>query len=301
MRAPARTGRRSAGECERFLEEAARAGGPPPAVASVLVRGFASGLYGVAPEPVCGDVPRCGECPLAEVCRARNSPDEPAREYPPGTSPSERLASEGPEALSTEELLAVLVSGGARAKEGEAALACERLLRERGGLRGLAEAKPDEVAGASGVSARGALAVAAAMQLARRWASESRPTGSTFRSGADFFNHYRLKRRDRKKEVFMVVLLDQKHRVIADEVCSEGTLTSALVHPREVFRRAVRESAAAVAFDHNHPSGDPAPSPNDREITARLVEVAKLLGIRLVDHVVVGDTSYFSFFEKGLL
>ncbi len=296
-----RSAARAAEETAHFLEEAARAGGPEPAVASVLVRAFASGLYGVVAEPVCGDAPRCGDCPLGGVCREKNSPSEPARRYAPGESPSERLMVEGPERLTSDELLAVLAACGSRAKEGEAVAACERLLREKDGLRALANLRPAELAKAKGIAARGARSISAAMELARRWAAAHRAVGRAFGSGADFFNHYRLRLRDLKKEVFVAVLLDQKNRVLADEVCSEGTLTASLVHPREVFLRAVRESAAAVAFVHNHPSGDPTPSGQDREITRRLAEVAELLGIRLLDHVIIGDTSFFSFVEEGLL
>lgn len=295
-----RSSARAADETARFLDEAARAGGPEPAVASVLVRAFASGVYGVVAEPFCGDAPRCGECPLRDACRECNSPSQ-ARAYGPGESPSERLAAEGPEVLSSDELLAILAAGGSRAKEAGAADACERLLRERDGLRGLATALPSEIAQAKGLSARGVRAVAAAMELARRWAAEPRAVGRAFHAAGDFFTYYRLRLRDRKREVFVAVLLDQKNRFLADETCSEGSLTSSIVHPREVFRRAVRESAAAVAFVHNHPSGDPTPSDPDREITARLADVAKLVGIRMLDHVIVGDTKYFSFAEEGLL
>lgn len=292
---------RAGEDAKRFLEDAARSGGPEPAVASVLVRAFASGVYGVVAEPTCGDAPRCDECPLCDVCRERNSPPAPSRVYGPGEAPSERLAEGGPEALSSEELLAVLAGGGARAKEAEAAETCERLLREHDGLRGLATALVSELSASKGLSPRGARAIAAAMELARRWAAEPRAVGRAFRSAADFFTHYRLRLRDLKREVFVSVLLDQKNRFLSDDVCSEGSLTSSIVHPREVFRRAVRESAAAVTFVHNHPSGDPAPSGPDREITARLADVAKLVGIRMLDHVIVGDTSYFSFAEEGLL
>ena len=292
---------RAAEEAKRFLEEAARSGGPEPAVASVLVRAFASGVYGVVAEPTCGDAPRCDECPLRDVCREQNAPSPPGRKYAPGESPSERLTEEGPKVLSSEELLAILAGGGARAKEADAAEICERLLREHEGLRGLASALVSELASSDGLSARGARAIAAAMELARRWAAEPRAVGHSFSSAADFFTHYRLRLRDLGKEVFVSVLLDQKNRFLADDFCSEGSLTSSIVHPREVFRRAVRESAAAVAFVHNHPSGDPAPSAPDREITARLAEVAKLVGIRMLDHVIVGETKYFSFAEEGLL
>jgi len=294
-----RASERTRDELARFLEEASRSGAYGPAVASVLVRAFASGIYGVVSEPVCGDVPRCEDCPLAAACRARASAGEPIPQYGEGDRPSERLVSEGPEALSTEELLSVLV--GAKGNEGEAVRTCARLLAERGGLRGLADSRLAELAGAKGLGPRGARAVAAAMELARRWAAEPRPTGRAFRSGADFFARYRLRLRDLKKEVFVAVLLDQKNRFLADEVCSEGSLTASLVHPREVFRRAIRESAAAIAFVHNHPSGDPSPSQHDREITVRLAEVAKLVGVRLLDHVIVGDSSYVSFVEKGWL
>ncbi len=292
---------RAGEDAKRFFTEAARAGGPEPAVASVLVRAFASGVFGVVGEPTCGDAPRCSECALRSMCREQNSPPSPEQKYAPGEAPSERLDEDGPEALSTEELLAILASGGTRAKEAAAADACERLLRERDGLRGLATTLVSELAGSDGLSQRGARAIAAAMELSRRWAAEPRAVGRTFRAAADFYTHYRLRLRDLRKEVFVSVLLDQKNRFVADDVCSQGSLTSSIVHPREVFRRAVRESAAAVAFVHNHPSGDPAPSGPDREITARLADVAKLVGIRMLDHVIIGDTKYFSFAEEGQL
>jgi DNA repair protein RadC len=299
---PSTRSRVRAGEdARRFFEEAARAGGPEPAVASVLVRAFASGVFGVVTEPTCGDAPQCSSCALHAMCRERNSPSSPGQEYAPGEAPSERLAEDGPEALATEELLAVLASGGTRAKEAAAVEACERLLRERDGLRGVATTLVSELAGADGLPPRAVRAIAAAMELARRWAAEPRAVGRTFRAAADFYKHYRLRLRDLRKEVFVSVLLDQKNRFVADEVCSEGSLTSSIVHPREVFRRAVRESAAAVAFVHNHPSGDPTPSGQDREITARLAEVSKLVGIRMLDHVIIGDTKYFSFAEEGQL
>ena len=298
--ASARSPARAAEETARFLDEAARAGGPEPAVASVLVRAFASGVYGVVAEPACGDVPRCDDCLLRNMCRERNSASR-ARVYGPGESPSERLAAEGPEALSSEELLALVAAPGSLAKEAGIADACEGLLREHDGLRGLATTLPSEMAKAKGLTQRGACGIAAAMELARRWAAEPRAVGRAFHSASDFFAHYRLRLRDLKREVFVSVLLDQKNRFLADDVCSAGSLTSSIVHPREVFRRAVRESAAAVAFVHNHPSGDPAPSGPDREITSRLAEVAKLVGIRMLDHVIVGDTKCFSFAEEGLL
>ena len=146
-----------------------------------------------------------------------------------------------------------------------------------------------------------AMRLRAALALARRWNVEARCRGRQFRGGADFFEFFAPRLRDLKKESFFVVLLDQKNRYMACEPVSTGTLTGAMVHPREVFRPAIREAAAAVAFVHNHPSGSPEPSRDDREITARLLEVARLVGIRVLDHVIVGDGEYFSFVEEGLL
>ncbi len=287
-------------EITRFLE-AAHTNGHDLVEASVLIRAFASGVYSVVVEPVCGDVPRCDVCTLADFCRERNFPVEEARPYGPGESPSERLAAEGTRALSSEELLALLVARDGRDTEGEAVAACENLLSSGESLRSLANKRPGELARAKGLPKRRTPVIAAAMELARRWAAEERPVGKAFNHGADFFNHYRLRLRDLKTEVFISVLLDQKHRFLSDEVCSEGNLTTTRVHPREAFRRAVRESAAAVAFVHNHPSGDPTPSADDWEITAQLVRAAKILEIPMLDHVIVGDSSYFSFFDEGMI
>jgi len=107
--------------------------------------------------------------------------------------------------------------------------------------------------------------------------------------------------RDLRKEQFWAILLDGKNRVLREERVSEGSLTASLVHPREVFAPAIRESAGAFVFVHNHPSGDPTPSVEDVEITRRLCSVADLVGIRVLDHVVVGDGAYVSFLERGLL
>ena len=172
--------KRACREVEGFLESASRAGGPAPAVASVLVRAYASGLYGVTPEAVCGDEPKCGECPLSGNCREFNSPRSAAPSYGPGERPSERIETEGARALSVSELMA-LVTAAAPAKEAAAVEACERLVKEHGGLRALSELRPADIAKTKGVSARAARAIAAAMELIRRWAEETRPTGRAVR------------------------------------------------------------------------------------------------------------------------
>jgi DNA repair protein RadC len=290
-----RASARAEGEIERFVEAAARTGAAEPAVSSVLLRGFACGIYGVAPEPVCGDAPRCDRCPLSHACRERSAPDARGG-LGVGESPTERVLLEGVASLTAEELMTVVASPS-RARERKTYASCERLLRDHGGLRGVAGLDACDLEPLLGK--RGAAALIASSELARRWASAPRSTNVVFVTGADIFNRYRVALRDLKKEVFIALALDQRNAFIADEWCSQGTLTASLVHPREAFRLAVRESAAAIAFVHNHPSGNPQPSAQDRELTERLVEVARIVGIRFVDHVIAGDATYVSFRESG--
>src|SRR5439155_19420771 len=126
-------------------------------------------------------------------------------------------------------------------------------------------------------------------------------TGTRIGSSRDLFDYYYPRLRDLRHEVFKIILLDAKHAILRDATVSEGSLTLSIVHPREVFTLAVKESAAAVIFLHNHPSGDPTPSQEDHVLTARLVSAGEVLGIRVLDHLVVGDGRYVSFADQGWL
>jgi len=136
-----------------------------------------------------------------------------------------------------------------------------------------------------------------------RWqmVREDRPEVEPFRDAGDVATYLiRQGYADRDREAFVVLLLDVKHRVIAEEVVAIGILDGALIHPREVFKAAVAGSAAAIIIAHNHPSGDPKPSGQDAEVTERLRDAGKILGIPVVDHVIVGSTgAHFSFREGG--
>ncbi len=127
------------------------------------------------------------------------------------------------------------------------------------------------------------------------------PLVGPFSNSRQVFEAYRDFFHGRIHEIFLLLLLNGKNRVIRDQIISQGSLTASLVHPREVFTPAVRHSAAAVICLHNHPSGDPEPSAEDRQITARLVECGNLLGVRVLDHIVIGDGCYFSFLDRGQL
>jgi DNA repair protein RadC len=223
----------------------------------------------------------------------------PASGVPAEERPRERLARLGPDALAAGELVAVILGTGTRGRS--AVEVAQGLLEEAGGLRRLSTRTLREIAAAYGLGDARAARVMAAFALGRQVSQLRLTPGARFRSGADIFRHYHGRLRDLRKEQFWAVLLDGKNRVLREERVSEGSLTASLVHPREVFAPAIRESAGALVFVHNHPSGDPTPSVEDVEITRRLCAVADLVGIRILDHVVVGDGAYVSFLERGLL
>jgi DNA repair protein RadC len=213
--------------------------------------------------------------------------------------PRERLSSHGAEALADVELLALLLRTGPRGTN--VARLASQLLARFGGLRGLASAGAAELASAEGMGPAKSASVVAALELGRRLAARRMRPGDAVLSPADVHRHFHPRLRDAPHERFVVVLLDGRHRWLREVVVSQGTLTASLVHPREVFRPALRESAAAVILVHNHPSGDPAPSREDLEITARLVEAGQLLGVQVLDHVIVAERGYTSLRETGAM
>jgi len=206
--------------------------------------------------------------------------------------PRERLVALGPEALRDAELLALLLRTGGRGAD--ALSVASELLDRCGGLAGLAGASGHELAAVAGVGPAKSASLRASLELGRRLAARRLAPGDRIRGPADVFRHFHPRLRDAPHERFLAILLDGRHRVLRHEVVSQGTLTASLVHPREVFRPALREAAAALILVHNHPSGDPTPSPEDREVTARLVRAGELLGVRVLDHVIVAERGYTS-------
>jgi DNA repair protein RadC len=139
----------------------------------------------------------------------------------------------------------------------------------------------------------------AVLELARRVLSSPPPRSEPVRSAADVYERYRYLLADSPVEVFLVVLLDVKHRLSQDACVSVGILNGSLIHPREVFATAVAKRAASIVLVHNHPSGDPFPSPEDREVTQRLRSAGEIVGIPVLDHVIIGSCSFYSFREEG--
>lgn len=211
--------------------------------------------------------------------------------------PRERLDALGPEALGDAELVALVLRTGGRGVGAGAVAAA--LLARIGGLRGLVGADRRELAASAGIGPAKAASLLACLELGRRLATQRLEPGAAIRTPEDVHRHFYASLRDLRHERFLVVLLDGRHRVMRFDLVSQGTLTASLVHPREVFRPALQAAAAAVVLVHNHPSGDPTPSAEDREITRRLFDAGEILGVRVLDHVIVAERGYCSLREQG--
>jgi len=224
--------------------------------------------------------------------------------WPEAERPREKLMQRGVSALSDAELLALILRCGDAAC-GRSALDLGRDLMLRfKSLRSLADASCSEIQQVKGIGPAKATCVLASLDLARRIRDkEGRPIESftRFTSASQVFEHLNHEFRDRHKEQFLALLLDGKNRIISRALISEGSLNQSIVHPREVFNVAVRQSAAAMILLHNHPTGDPAPSPEDVEVTRRLSEAGQLMGIRVLDHIIIGEDVFYSFAENGQL
>lgn len=218
----------------------------------------------------------------------------PPRRY----GPRERILQLGEPRLSDAECIALVLRTGGPGRSVEAL--AQQVLGRFGGLDGLATATLGEIGSVHGVGPVRAAALGAAFGLARRLTELRFRPGRPVRDAADVARMVRDVTRGTGRESFFALLLDARHRVLGLRTVSTGELSAAPVHPREVFVAAIRESAAAIVVAHNHPSGDATPSAQDRAVTERLRRVADLVGIELLDHVVVGQSSYFSFAEDAV-
>ena len=211
--------------------------------------------------------------------------------------PRERILQLGELRLSDAECVALILRTGVRGETAEQL--AQRLLRRFGGLPGLAVARVREVAAEPGVGPVRAAAVCAGFGLARRLTEAALRPGTAVRNGGDVARIVRDSALGSRRESFFAVLLDVRHRVMTVHVVSTGSIDAAPVHPREVYSPAIRDGAAAVVVAHNHPSGDPTPSAEDRVVTDRLRDAGVLVGIPLMDHLVVGGDRYYSFAEEA--
>ena len=202
--------------------------------------------------------------------------------------------------MTVVELVAILLGTG-HARSDVMGVARRLLATAGGSLRNLARSPSDVLSAISGVGRVKAGRVSAALELGRRMVGEKYAFSEQIRSPADIFGLFGRRMGDLTVEEFRLLSLDTQNRVKQDRLITRGILNGSLVHPREVFRAAIRDAAAGIVVIHNHPSGDPTPSDEDRAVTKQLADAGKLLNIPLYDHVVVGADSYFSFAEANLL
>ena len=223
------------------------------------------------------------------------------KEWPAEERPREKLLTRGSETLSDAELLALVLRTGDATSRMSALDLSRQLLNRFSSLRHLAAASSAELQETKGIGQAKSAELQAVFEIARRFAQRTLRSGDRFTSPDEVYRHFLPRLRDHKREVFLALLLDSKNRLLREVQISEGSLTASIVHPREVFAAVVRDSAAAVLLVHNHPSGDPTPSREDREITLRLKEAGELMGVRVLDHIIIGDEGYVSFADRGLL
>ncbi|PIO00132.1 hypothetical protein COT72_03150 [archaeon CG10_big_fil_rev_8_21_14_0_10_43_11] len=215
-------------------------------------------------------------------------------DIPKSERPRERLFSYGVSSLSTAELLALILGQGTRDMN---VIDLSNSLLSEFGFDCFASCSLSELKTIKGVGPAKASQILALVEFTKRFTS-SKMRGVRFLGGNDVFNYLAPKVRDLDKEHFFVLLLDSKNRLIKDSAVSVGILNSVLVHPREVFKLAVKESANSIIVAHNHPSGDPAPSHEDVVVTKQLQEAGKTLNIPLLDHVIIGKEEYWSWNEN---
>ncbi|QQZ10716.1 RadC family protein [Heyndrickxia vini] len=221
------------------------------------------------------------------------------RDYPADERPRERLVKNGAKSLSNQELLAILLRTGT--KEESVIQMANKLLNNFEGLRLLKDASLEEIMAVKGIGYAKAVQILAAVEIGRRIGNLTYQDRYVIRSPEDGANYVMNDMRFLSQEHFVCLYLNTKNQVLHQQTIFIGSLNASIVHPREVFKEAFRRSAASIICLHNHPSGDPAPSREDIEVTKRLVECGKLIGIDILDHIIIGDKKFVSLKEKGYL
>lgn len=280
----------------------------PVATVDLVLGAFAGGEPGITGEAaVCTRVPECDRCPVSSLCdffRHRRddlpSQSKTMRSIPEADRPREKLTTQGAETLTDTELLAIILRSGTGG--GVTALDLAGKIIERfGSLASLAKSGVGELCEVPGVGPAKATEILAAIQIGQRAMADTPLRGEQWSSSEDIHRAVAPKMATLEHEEFRMLLLDTRLRLIREVTVSRGDLTGATVHPREVFKQAIKESAAGIIAIHNHPSGDPTPSFEDREITNQLVAAGEIVGIRVLDHLVIGAEGYVSFADEGWL
>nr|WP_029191197.1 DNA repair protein RadC [Ornithinibacillus scapharcae] len=221
------------------------------------------------------------------------------KDVPKEDRPRERLLSLGASHLSNQELIAILLGSGTK-DESVMALA-NRVLMHFEGLKLLKDATIEELTAIKGVGVAKGVLILSALEIGKRLSQYKPAERYVIRSPEDGADYLMEELRNLNQEHFVVIFLNTKNQIIHRQTIFIGSLNASIVHPREVYREAVKRSAASIIVAHNHPSGDPTPSQEDIHVTRRLAESGKMIGIELLDHLVIGDRKFVSLKEKGYL
>jgi DNA repair protein RadC len=221
------------------------------------------------------------------------------RDLPRQERPRERLQKFGPEALSAQELLALVIGRGIPKKS--VMNIAQELITKFGNIKAIGQATIEELSQIKGIGLAKAAQLKACFELGKREELEPELKNFDVKDPESVVKAIRASIKDKAKEHFKLILLNPRNKIIGISTISIGTLNASLVHPREVFKDAIMHTAASVVLAHNHPSGDPEPSEDDITITKRLIEAGKILGVEVIDHIIVGKNGFFSFKEKGLI
>ena len=221
------------------------------------------------------------------------------RDLPKSERPRERLIKFGPEALSAQELLALIIGRGIPKKS--VMNIAQELLARFGNIKAISQASIAGLSEIKGVGLAKAAQLKACFELGKRQDLEPELKNYDIKNPQSVVKAIRASIKDKAKEHFKLILLDTRNKIIGISTISIGTLNASLVHPREIFKEAIIHNSASVVLAHNHPSGDPEPSDEDLTITKRLVKSGKILGIEVIDHIIIGKTGFSSFKERGLI
>jgi DNA repair protein RadC len=221
------------------------------------------------------------------------------RDLPRQERPRERLQNFGPEALSAQELLALVIGRGIPKKS--VMNIAQELLAKFGNVKAIGQATIEELSQIKGIGLAKAAQIKASFELGRREELEPELKNFDIKDPESVVKAIRASIKDKAKEHFKLILLNPRNKIIGISTISIGTLNASLVHPREVFKDAIMHTAASVVLAHNHPSGDPEPSEDDLKITKKLVESGKILGIEVLDHIIIAKNGFKSLANEGLI
>lgn len=280
----------------------------PLAELNFLLRLFCGGAPGWnGALAVCVTTPRCKACPLTGYCawfkfngkRRESSGRVPIKMWNEQDRPREKMAARGADALTDAELLAIILRTGSG--EDSALELAQKLMQKFKSLEKIEAAPVSEMTKVKGIGAAKAIEIKAALTLGRRLVSAPAGDQRTIGKSEEIYRLYGQKLENRDVEYVRLLLLNSKNMVMREVDVSKGSLSASIVHPRDTLKHAVHDGAAAVVLLHNHPSGDPSPSQDDFLVTGRLKDASEILGIKLLDHIIVGRKRYYSFADMGTL